>query len=776
MADAGVRTTNFDPIQLADELLANRDGSTGAIPVASLAIQMAGTGAIADALDDLSVRVDAAAVNSRPVYSMQLATTGNVVLSGEQVIDGQLTAASDVVVKDQADQRQNGAWRTGAGAWARLAAFDTGAELHTQRFFVRSGTSNASITFGVQNPTIPVIGTDNIVIKEVERQNTSKPSALDALRGAANAIATAAAINLDTATGDLVPLTGSVTVSTVTLGTARERWAVVTDAPLFVVGPSLKGSNGDDNVQAGPGDRIFFKGETGGVVKFVLHPANPVFRQGSSLTSHDLTDDDDNLLAQFMERRAEFAGFVFLDDANPSIDLVDEDDNIIPADFETPATTPSNNVRLLPRLLVDGDSMGAQVSSPGRTAARGWMFWLQLATGARFDFQPGYNFAKAGDTSEDMLARISGILSAPAARVINIIQTNDRTPGSATAPVSPVWPATRTQAALKSYRNQLLSSGKEIAWIATVPRGDGLGRPYSAGLAGDNLAHQFAMRRWFLDDAALAGVEAIDVWPVLADPALTTGKALDTDLHDGLHGGPRWARKIGFRAAPYVMSWFPPRPRLVASNGDLYAAGNPRGALNANPMMLGSGGTLGAGCDGDLATGWSAVAGAGLTAHFEKRIIDGVEWQECVVSGAPTAFNPGTNPVDPVPVSVEISAPLTNLAVGDKYEGIGEIWMLDGAIGVRGFAIYTTTTTSSGTVTCAAGEPSLARAGTPNLDLSGEEFSGIAPVPVSEPLIEVPTAAKIAVVIAGAPHDPSYPDVPISGTFRFRAVSAHKTI
>lgn len=55
--------------------------------------------------------------------SCACATTGNVVLAGEQTIDGVLTAESRVLVKAQTDSRENGIYATSTGDWRRTADF-----------------------------------------------------------------------------------------------------------------------------------------------------------------------------------------------------------------------------------------------------------------------------------------------------------------------------------------------------------------------------------------------------------------------------------------------------------------------------------------------------------------------------------------------------------------------------------------------------------------------------------------------------------------------------
>lgn len=75
------------------------------------------------------------------------ATTANITLSGEQTIDGVLTSASTVLVKNQSTDSQNGVYVSAAGAWSRHTSMDTWAEtLATANGTsgVISGTTNAN--------------------------------------------------------------------------------------------------------------------------------------------------------------------------------------------------------------------------------------------------------------------------------------------------------------------------------------------------------------------------------------------------------------------------------------------------------------------------------------------------------------------------------------------------------------------------------------------------------------------------------------------------------
>ena len=60
---------------------------------------------------------------------VRVATTANITLSGEQTIDGVLTSADRVLVKNQATGSENGIYVSAAGAWARAADADSDAEV-----------------------------------------------------------------------------------------------------------------------------------------------------------------------------------------------------------------------------------------------------------------------------------------------------------------------------------------------------------------------------------------------------------------------------------------------------------------------------------------------------------------------------------------------------------------------------------------------------------------------------------------------------------------------
>ena len=75
--------------------------------------------------------------------SVDLATTADITLSGEQTIDGVLTSTSRILVKNQVTASENGLYTTGAGAWTRTSDADTDAKVTTGlTVYVSQGTTN----------------------------------------------------------------------------------------------------------------------------------------------------------------------------------------------------------------------------------------------------------------------------------------------------------------------------------------------------------------------------------------------------------------------------------------------------------------------------------------------------------------------------------------------------------------------------------------------------------------------------------------------------------
>lgn len=100
-----------------------------------------------------------------------LATTGNITLTGEQSIDGTTTSASRVLVKDQTDASENGIYLTDTGDWTRDIDFNGNRDAVVGTLVcVNDGTTNADTIWKVAD--IGTIDTDDIDFESFVVQST----------------------------------------------------------------------------------------------------------------------------------------------------------------------------------------------------------------------------------------------------------------------------------------------------------------------------------------------------------------------------------------------------------------------------------------------------------------------------------------------------------------------------------------------------------------------------------------------------------------------------
>lgn len=113
------------------------------------------------------------------------ATTGDIVLSGLQTIDGVSLADGDrVLVWQQADPTQNGIYSAAAGAWSRTEDANTGQELVCASITAGSeGATLANTSFTQTTPAPITIGVSNIVF--VDRASITDHNALAGIQGGA---------------------------------------------------------------------------------------------------------------------------------------------------------------------------------------------------------------------------------------------------------------------------------------------------------------------------------------------------------------------------------------------------------------------------------------------------------------------------------------------------------------------------------------------------------------------------------------------------------------
>jgi len=95
---------------------------------------------------------------------VRLTTTGsNITLSGEQTIDGFLTSADRVLVKDQTAGEDNGIYVSAAGAWVRSSDFNISAEVVAGvAMIIEEGTANADKIFILTTDNPITLGTTSL--------------------------------------------------------------------------------------------------------------------------------------------------------------------------------------------------------------------------------------------------------------------------------------------------------------------------------------------------------------------------------------------------------------------------------------------------------------------------------------------------------------------------------------------------------------------------------------------------------------------------------------
>jgi len=105
---------------------------------------------------------------------VKLATTANIPLSGNQIIDGVLTTTGDrILVKNQTTKTENGVYVASSGVWTRSGDADENAEFATgMAFEVETGTVNAGKFFELITPMPIVLGSTNIEFDETTTPNT----------------------------------------------------------------------------------------------------------------------------------------------------------------------------------------------------------------------------------------------------------------------------------------------------------------------------------------------------------------------------------------------------------------------------------------------------------------------------------------------------------------------------------------------------------------------------------------------------------------------------
>jgi hypothetical protein len=162
MSSFDVQTAlTYSPLNKAGDTFSGNLTSNGTATVTGLPNPSAGT----DAAN--KNYVDAAVTGLTWKNATAVATTGNITLSGLQVIDGYSVLANDrVLVKNQTAATDNGIYVASSSAWSRASDTNTGALILGATVFAEHGSTQAATGWTVTNASAPTIGTTPITFAQ----------------------------------------------------------------------------------------------------------------------------------------------------------------------------------------------------------------------------------------------------------------------------------------------------------------------------------------------------------------------------------------------------------------------------------------------------------------------------------------------------------------------------------------------------------------------------------------------------------------------------------
>lgn len=370
------------------------------------------------------------------------------------------------------------------------------------------------------------------------------------------------------------------------------------------------------------------------------------------------------------------------------IAALEADNTVNKADIVTLKNAAAQAGAIVPMdyLSIWGDSRTAQNwnSAGNAILARGYAFWAEALSG-RVRVSQKYNFGVSGDSIQQLLDRITNDTAnaagtkpsqVPPSHAVLHIGTNSINSGTTVA---------SCMYQLNKIIDWLLQKGHTVYVVSEWPRG--LTATGNAMLTADNQKIMYGYAREIRKLTRVKKIKVIDCWPAMADPTLNTaqprlgylnGDGLHPSIGAGFLTGKLIAKALEENNAHKIA--FPP------GSQDLYdATSNKEGALNPNPMLRGTGGSVAAtGASGVAPDSWTITPSSGLTGAGSQVTVtmpDGTKREAFRLTIGGTAGAVNGSVMLRIPNTTRANASgvwFGKINDGDVIEGWAEIMVADG--------------------------------------------------------------------------------------------------
>lgn len=331
----------------------------------------------------------------------------------------------------------------------------------------------------------------------------------------------------------------------------------------------------------------------------------------------------------------------------------------------------------------------------------GYTCWVNNLSRQRFYTPDGMNFGVSGDTSAQMVARLSPVVAAQPNICSVWVGGNDLSGSVSFASLT---------GNLNTIYNALAAIGCTVVAIPIIAR-----NAANAWTAAQQLVGM-QVNEWIRRQAAARkGFVVVDCGSVYDDPTSATWVPYAAYTDDGIHTNPLGAYVIATRAVSELTALYPDYYIPVSTAVDVYdATNNPTGNLLPGGMFLGTGGTTGSPATGTTATGWATVATSllGATCAMSKSTMaDGRIAQQIDLSGTYTG-SLGF-------LTMNGTMTNANFAAGDVIEGCLEFSIAASSAAIASIDAYIQSTEGGVTYTCHAANPKTTSTGIVTAAYSG---------------------------------------------------------